>query len=88
MKILLITTKNCEACNIAEKNIKQAMAQSSKKITLEVKDIKEIDKKFLKDKKITDFPTTLYIINDVIKFKCTGTYPSVMFLRWIDIHFK
>ena len=67
MKILLITTKHCEACNIAEKNIKQAMSQSSKKITLEVKDIAEMDKKFLKDNKITDFPTVVYIKDDVIK---------------------
>lgn len=88
MKILLITTKHCEACNIAEKNIKQAMSQSSKKITLEIKDIAEMDKKFLKDNKITDFPTVVYIKDDVIKFKRTGTYPSIMFLRWIDIHFK
>ena len=87
-KILLITTKGCAGCNIMHRLIRQAMKSSSKEISFAIKDKGEFDKKWLAQNKITDFPTTLFIKDDVIKFKYVGTNPAVVILRWIDVYFK
>lgn len=87
-KILVITTKGCEACEIAINNIKEAISQADADIEIETKDFKEVPKDFIKRNGIKDFPAIFYLTSSIVKFKCIGTYPVAVFLRWIDIHFK
>ena len=87
-KIVLITTKGCEGCNIMHKSIKQALDCTSKKIEYVVKDITELDKKEKSKLKTYDFPTTLFYKNDRITRQEVGTRPYIIVLRWIDVDFK
>ena len=86
-KILIITTEGCEACNIAEKNVKSALMQFSKDVEIEVKDRSEC-KKIIKQNNIKDFPAVLYITYNVIRCKHIGSYPIPVYLRWMDMYFK
>ena len=87
-KILLITTEGCEGCTIMKNNVQQAINASNKNITFETKDRRDINKKFLYIHSIKDFPTILLFIDDRLKYKYSGTMPSIVVTRWIDIHFK
>lgn len=87
-KILIITTEGCEACSIAKCNINAAIVQSSIDIDVEDKDWHDINRKFIITNKIKDFPTVIYFVDDKIVNKTVGTYPSAVYLRWIDIYFK
>ena len=86
-KIILITTKGCEACHIAKQHLDSAIFQSSKEITREVKDRDEA-KELVKQNRIKDFPAILYVVDDIIKYKVVGTFPTTVYLRWIDMYFK
>ena len=86
-KIIIITTEGCEACAIAKQHIDTAIFQSSKEITREVIDRKEA-KELIKRNHIKDFPAVLYVVDDIIKFKSVGAYPTAVYLRWIDMYFK
>ena len=87
-KIVLITTKGCEGCNIMHKNIKQALENTSKKIEYVVKDITELTKEEKSKVKLCDFPTTLFYKNDRITRREVGTRPYIVVVRWIDVDFK
>lgn len=87
-KILILTTEGCEACDIAQRNVDIATMQSTTEIQIEVKDYHEVDKRFIVDNKVKDFPTVFYLIDDVVIYKAVGTYPSAVYLRWMDIYFK
>lgn len=87
-KILIITTQGCEGCSIAKENVNSAKKQSNKKIDVQVEDWHTIDRRFIAEKKIKDFPTVLYILDNAIVYKCSGTYPTPVYLRWIDMYFK
>lgn len=89
MKILLVTTKGCEACTIMENIINQALECTSKDVVFEVKDFKNVDRELLNKFRVKDYPTTFFIINDsVVKHHFIGTMPTAVILRWMDIHFK
>lgn len=87
-KILILTTEGCEACDIAKNNIDIALTQTSIEIKLEVKDWHEMTRDFILSNKIKDFPAVLYIINGKVVNKAIGSYPSAVYLRWIDVFFK
>ena len=87
-RIVLITTKGCEACKIANDNILNALNQTSLNVDFSVKDISEVPKKMVRDYKIKDFPTVLYYFNDTLCTIKTGSYPTAVYLRWIDMYFK
>lgn len=87
-KITIITTVGCEACEIAKNNVDIAIAQSTPKIEVEVKDWHEFKKDFIHSNKIKDFPTVLYTIDNKLVNKAVGSYPSAVYLRWIDMYFK
>ena len=65
-KIVLITTKGCEGCNIMHKNIKQALENTSKKIEYITKDISDLTKAEKAKLKSSDFPTVLFVKNNRI----------------------
>lgn len=87
-KILILTTEGCEACDIAKRNINIAIIQTNKKIEIEVKDYHEEKREFIVKNKIKDFPTVLYFVDGRIVNKAIGSYPSAVYLRWIDMYFK
>ena len=87
-KIVLVTTKGCEGCNIMHKSIKQALDCTSKKIEYVVKDVTELTKEVKSKLKTYDFPTTLFYKNDRITRREVGTRPYIVVVRWIDVDFK
>lgn len=87
-KILLITTKGCEGCSIMNTSIHNATLRSSKEFEFEVKDVKDLDRKFVNKLHLKDFPTTILFKDDVIIRKEIGSRPPIVVLRWIDIDFK
>ena len=88
-KICIITTTGCVACNILKSNVKEALSYiKNNDITLIVRDKRDFTKNYFKINKITDFPTMLFINDDVIKFKYCGSAPVAVIYRWLTIHFK
>lgn len=87
-KILILTTKGCEACSIAQRNVDIAVIKSSKEIDCETKDWHDVSKDLINKNRIKDFPTVLYYIDDKIIHKAVGSYPFIVYLRWIDMYFK
>lgn len=87
-KILIITTKNCLGCAIQTEHVQTAIAKSSKNICLEIKDFKDIPKRVIYYNKINDYPATLFMVDDVVKFKYTGSIPVIMIQRYIDVYLK
>ena len=87
-KIVIVTTKGCEACNIAEDNITADVAQSSVDVDIILKDFHEFSRQEQKQYKLKDYPTILYFVDDNLVNNVVGTYPVPVYLRWIDIYFK
>ena len=87
-KILILTTEGCEACEIAKRNVDIAMSQATTEIMIQVDDWHKVSKDFIIKNHIKDFPTVLYIIDDKVIHKAVGSYPSAVYLRWIDMYFK
>ena len=87
-KILILTTEGCEACDIAQRNVDIAMSQATTEIMIQVDDWHKVSKDLIVKNKVKDFPTVLYIIDDKVIHKAVGSYPSAVYLRWIDMYFK
>ena len=89
-KILLITTIGCLGCDVQNRNIDEAIKQFKLKYKLskEVKDWRKVDRSLLKQINVKDFPTTVFLVNDKIRFKCVGSYPTAVIVRWIDLYMK
>lgn len=87
-KIKIITIKDCEACNILVQNAREAVASTRKNVELIVKDKDDVNPKWLKANRIREYPAILVIEDDVILSRKIGCYPTIVLLRWIDIHFK
>ena len=87
-KIILVTTKGCEGCNIMHKSIKQALECTSKKIEYVTKDVMELTKEEKSKLKFHDFPTTLFYKDARLVRKEVGTRPYIVVVRWIDVDFK
>lgn len=87
-EILLITTQGCAGCNIMYKLILQAVDQSSKKISVLRRLHTDLDRHWLSEHDIKDFPTTVFKKNGDVRFKTVGTNPVPVIVRWIDIYFK
>ena len=82
-KIILITTKGCEACEIAKRNLEIAISQCNADMAIETK-----DKDFLKKNGVKDYPTVFYIVDDKVLYKAVSSFPSAVYLRWMDMYFK
>lgn len=87
-KVLLITTDGCRACEIMIKLIQEAIAGYKHPVSLIVKDIKDVNKDFLKRKRINDFPTMFLSKDDIVMFKYEGTAPAVVILQWMKVYFN
>jgi thioredoxin-related protein len=86
-KIVLVTTKGCEGCSIMNRHIKEAI-ENKKDIAYSCKDRDDVGTKYTRTFSIRDFPTVLFFKDDTLIFKYTGSMPTVVINRWIDIYFK
>lgn len=92
-KIILITTKGCVGCRIQRENIEKAIINSKINIGFEVIDFDTLTKKEVieyRNKRVflKDFPTTIFMIDNVITFKMTGSTPAICITRYIDLYIK
>lgn len=88
-EILVITTKGCIGCDIQNRNVDEAIKQSKKhRITKVVKDWRKVDRTMLKLVNVKDYPSTVFLVNNEIRFRCTGSYPVPVLVRWIDLYMK
>lgn len=93
-KIILITTTGCTGCRIQKENLQAVIKDSSKNIALEIKDFKDISKAQIEDWRrnkrifLKDFPTTIFVNNDIITFHTVGSFPKIVNTRYIDLYLK
>ena len=92
-KIVSITTKVCTGRRIQKENLQAAIRDNSKNITLEIKDFGDMSKGEItkwRNKRVflKDFPTTVFINNDVITFHTVGSLPKIVNIRYIDLYLK
>lgn len=87
-KILLITTDGCDACKIMDAVIKEALANTRRKVDYEKINFKILPVNYLQRYKFKDFPTIQYIVDDIVKFQTIGSYPYPVVNRYIDIYLK
>lgn len=70
--IYLITTYNCSACKF-QKDILKEILEEHKDIELKVMDFSEVPDWIKTNIMLTDFPTTIFIKDDIIKYHFVGT---------------
>ena len=70
--IYLITTYKCSACKCQEYILKEVLKEH-KDIELKVIDCSEVPEWIKTNIILTDFPTTIFIKDDIIKYHFVGT---------------
>ena len=86
--IYLATTKGCEACRIMERILKQVQRDNNYTFSIQVIDYNLLPEFIQVDVTLTDFPTLIFLENDIIKYHVAGTI-STKELQGIikDLHF-
>lgn len=88
-EIWIIVTEGCEGCRIARTLVNKACLLSTKEIKVDV--INHLDehyKTFIRTYGIKDFPTIVFIKNDVVMSIHTGTMPVPQILYEIKLWFN
>ena len=86
--IYLATTKGCEACRIMEKILKQVQRNNDYTFSIQVRDYKLIPEFIKVNVNLTDFPTLIFLENDIIKYHVSGTISAKELQEIIkDLHF-
>lgn len=88
MEILLITTKGCEACKIQKNLIKQAIDELKLSINFNTIDIEDCENPWIRVRNFDDFPTTMLIENNNVKYQFVGTKPVNVIIRLIKDHLR
>lgn len=87
--IRLITTEGCEACNIAKKLITDAIKQSGASVKLQIIDcLDEKYKDFIRIHNIYDYPTIIFMQDDITIFTRKGTMAVPQLLYQIKLWFN
>ena len=87
--IYLATTEGCEACRIMEKILKQVQRNNGYTFLLFVRDYKLFPEFIKVDVVLTDFPTLIFLENNVIKYHVVGTISAKKLKEIIeDLHFN
>ena len=87
--IYLATTEGCEACRIMEKILKQVQRDNSYTFSIQVRDYKLLPEFIQVNVILTDFPTLIFLENNVIKYHITGTISAKKLQEIIkDLHFS
>lgn len=88
-RIYLATTEGCEACKIMEKILKQVKRDNYYTFSIQVRDYKLIPEFIQIDVVLTDFPTLIFLENNVIKYHVAGTMSAKKLQEIIkDLHFN
>ena len=88
-RIYLATTEGCEACRIMEKILKQVQRDNVYTFSIQVRDYKLLPEFIRVDIVLTDFPTLIFLENNVIKYNVTGTMSAKKLQEIIkDLHFN
>ena len=87
--IYLATTEGCEACRIMERILKQVKRDNVYTFSIEVRDYKLLPEFIRVDVVLTDFPTLIFLENNVIKYHVAGTMSAKKLQEIIkDLHFN
>ena len=87
--IYLATTEGCEACRIMEKILKQVQRDNSYTFSIQVRDYKLLPEFIQVNVVLTDFPTLIFLENDIIKYHISGTISAKKLQEIIkDLHFN
>lgn len=87
--IYLATTEGCEACRIMEKILKQVQRNNVYTFSIKVIDYKLLPEFIRVDVVLTDFPTLIFLENNVIKYHVAGTMSAKKLQEIIkDLHFN
>ena len=88
-RIYLATTEGCEACRIMERILKQVQRDNVYTFSIQVRDYKLLPEFIRVDVVLTDFPTLIFLENNVIKYNVTGTMSAKKLQEIIkDLHFN
>ena len=86
--IYLATTEGCDACRIMERILKQVQRDNMYTFSIQVRDYKLLPEFIKVTVLLTDFPTLIFLENDVIKYHVSGTINSKKLQAIIkDLHF-
>ena len=86
--IYLATTEGCEACRIMERILKQVKRDNVYTFSIQVIDYKLLPEFIQVDVVLTDFPTLIFLENNVIKYHIAGTMSAKKLQEIIkDLHF-
>lgn len=87
--IYLATTEGCEACRIMERILKQVQRDNAYTFSIQVRDYKLLPEFIRVDVVLTDFPTLIFLENNVIKYHVSGTMSAKKLQEIIkDLHFN
>lgn len=88
-RIYLATTEGCEACRIMEKILKQVKRNNGYTFSIQVRDYKLLPEFIQVNVILTDFPTLIFLENNIIKYHVTGTMSAKNLQEIIkDLHFN
>ena len=88
-RIYLATTEGCEACRIMERILKQVQRDNVYTFSIQVRDYKLLPEFIRVDVVLTDFPTLIFLENNVIKYHVAGTMSAKKLQEIIkDLHFN
>lgn len=88
-RIYLATTEGCEACRIMEKILKQVKRDNSYTFSIQVRDYKLLPEFIQVNVILTDFPTLIFLENNIIKYYVSGTMSAKNLQEIIkDLHFN
>ena len=87
--IYLATTEGCEACRIMERILKQVKCDNVYTFSIQVIDYKLLPEFIRINVLLTDFPTLIFLENDIIKYHISGTISAKKLQEIIkDLHFN
>ena len=87
--IYLATTEGCEACRIMERILKQVKRDNVYTFSIQVIDYKLLPEFIRINVLLTDFPTLIFLENDIIKYHISGTMSAKKLQEIIkDLHFN
>ena len=88
-RIYLATTEGCEACRIMEKILKQVQYNNGYTFSIQVRDYKLLPEFIQVNVVLTDFPTLIFLENNIIKYHVAGTMSAKKLQEIIkDLHFN
>ena len=88
-RIYLATTEGCEACRIMEKILKQVKLDNVYTFSIQIMDYKLLPEFIRINVLLTDFPTLVFLENDIIKYHISGTISAKKLQELIkDFHFN